>query len=295
MTGSFTRYRPDCARDRSTPARFLGVPTHPLLLAWPKSRNPFTVHPSPRSPTLTGAGGDSSYTRWVMPPGPPTTLSKEEFEQLLQRAAERHTLAEPRDFTVAELLEAGRELGIDEQTVLAVHAEHEHERATPARRPRPFDSNLDLRRGGDTLRLVVPPRPGTQVAKVVRGLAGAALALVLGAAMADSLGAAIGGLIAAGVLFFSVRSARTRRELRLRRDGSGLLVRFVGDRGRGIPLLAGQVRVRLAERTVSRRYGSTQVEFLALDHGTETYELLEDYSHPERAWVLEEIEGWLQQ
>jgi hypothetical protein len=43
----------------------------------------------------------------------------------------------------------------------------------------------------------------------------------------------------------------------------------------------------------SNKYGGTYVEFLALDHGTNTYELLEGYTHPERAWALAEIERWL--
>jgi hypothetical protein len=228
-----------------------------------------------------------------MPPAAPSNLSKEEFARLLQIAAERHTLAEARDFTVAELLEAGRELGIDEQTVRAVHAEYQREQLMPPGRPRPFDSRLELHRDGDTLRLIIPPRPVTQVVKVVRGVAAAALAVAVAASVTEWSGV-VGALIAAGVLWLTIKSARTQRELRLHHDGSGLLARLVGGRGRGIPLLAGQVRVRLGQRTVASRYGATQIEFLALDHGTETYELLDDYSHAERAWALEQIERWLQ-
>src|SRR5947207_8960729 len=111
----------------------------------------------------------------------PHDLTKEEFQQLLQRAAERHTLAEPRDFTLAELVEAGRELGIDEGTVRAVHAEHERERALAPGRPRPFDSTLELRREGDTLRLFVPPLRSKQVVHGVRALAAVGLVGMLAA------------------------------------------------------------------------------------------------------------------
>jgi hypothetical protein len=224
---------------------------------------------------------------------PPRGLTKEEFEQLLQRAAERHALAGPRDFTVAELVEAGRDLGIDEATVRTEHAEFERRRAEPPARARPFDSDLELEHDGDTLRLVIPPRASMQVAKVVRGLAIGGMVLALGAAVGGEIGAVLGGVVGTLVIHFSVRSARMRRELRLKRDGSGVLARFVGGKGRGLPLQAGQVRARLGQRMVSGQYGGTQVDFLALDHGTETYELLEGHSHAERAWAVEEIERWL--
>jgi hypothetical protein len=139
----------------------------------------------------------------------------------------------------------------------------------------------------------MPPRIGVQAAKVSRGLIGSFLVVALGLALAGSTGVAVGGAIGAMIFYLSVQAARTWRELRLKRDGSGLLARSAGGEGGAIPLRAGQVRVRLGQRMESNRQGDTVVEFVALDHGTETYELLEGYSHAERAWAVEEIERWL--
>jgi hypothetical protein len=95
------------------------------------------------------------------------------------------------------------------------------------------------------------------------------------------------------ISFFKVRSAWTTRELRLRRDGGGLLIRFWRGRGKGIPLQPGQVHARLAERTVRSQNTSRRVPYVALDHGTDSYELLEGYSHAEQVWAVDEIERWL--
>src|SRR5688500_16094371 len=123
------------------------------------------------------------------------TLTKEEFEQLLQRAAERHTLGGPRDFSVDELVEAGKELGIDAGTVREVHQEHERAlargAALPPARPRPFDSRLQLTKqgghegghDGDTLFLVIPPSTSRLKAGVLTAVMGSAVgfAAALGA------------------------------------------------------------------------------------------------------------------
>ena len=91
---------------------------------------------------------------------------------------------------------------------------------------------------------------------------------------------------------FGIRAAHTRHQLRLRRDGSGTLERWLDGRGRGIPLRAGQVQVRIGERGIGAD-GRSRVAFLAVDHGTDTYEMLVGASHPELAWAVAEIERWL--
>ena len=225
------------------------------------------------------------------------TLTKEEFEQLLKRAAERHTLAEPRDFTVDELVEAGAELGIDALTVQEVHREHELDRQRsetgPPARQKPLGSKLELHKDGDTLYLDIPPTIGRTSAHVVTaGVAGMA-ATVASMDVPTPLLATI-GMLAGLTAYLFQRRARSRQELRLRRDGSGLYCRFVGGRGKGIPLVAGQVHARHDSRTVGNmKTGHHQYTFLALDHGTETYELLVGRSHAEQAWAVDEIERWL--
>jgi hypothetical protein len=223
------------------------------------------------------------------------TLTKQEFEQLLQRAAQRHTLDEPRVFTEQELVEAGQELGIDSLVVRRVYQEHERELSRPPGRQRPFDSTLRLEKSGDTLYLTIPPTTGKATAA---GMTGAVSALVASIAAVGSpaplLALAGGG--AALVSYLAIRSARTTRELRLNRDGTGVLGWFRGKRGRGTPLKPGQLHVRLGSRMLGdAQSGGRRQDFLALDHGTETFELLHGYSHAEYLWVKEEIERWLGQ
>jgi hypothetical protein len=223
---------------------------------------------------------------------PPRNLTKPEFEQLLQRAVERDNLTERRDFSEAELIAAGRELGIDEATVRGVLVEHARALALPELQPRPFDSKLTLTKRSDLFCLSIPPVLVTQLQAGLRSLLAAA-GFVFVAANVHGWLTPTTGVISAGIIYLSVRSAVTRRELRLARDGGGLLARFVGQRGRGITLHAGQVRARLHQRMTSNKQGGQYTEVLALDHGTETYELLENYSHAEREWAVAEIERWL--
>jgi hypothetical protein len=220
-------------------------------------------------------------------------LTKEEFEQLLQRAVERQELAASRAFTVEELVEAGQELGLDADTVRGVYREHQQELSQPAGRQRPFDSKLRLYKDAITFRLTMPPALNNQVSAGVQTAVAAGFAGWFATFSPPT--PAIAGVAALVLAFgyFRVRSACSVRELRLGRDGSGLLIRFRRGRGRGIPLKAGQVHARLAERVVEGRHHTRRVPHVALDHGTDTYELLEGYSPAEHAWAVQEIERWL--
>jgi hypothetical protein len=226
-------------------------------------------------------------------------LTKDEFQQLLARAAERQGEHGPRDFTVAELVEAGQELGIDAQTVREVHLEHQRARerdlARPAARLRPFDSILRLDREGDTICLTIPPRRSEKVMAVVLTLLGAAG--VAGVASTSCPWWLVGlfGVVVGVISLISIRAAQTTRRLRLHRDGSGALITQVGsgNPGKRMSLQAGQVHARLDVRVRQTKEQTTRTPFVALDHGTETHELLVGYSHPEQAWVVDEIERWL--
>ena len=223
----------------------------------------------------------------------PRTLTKEEFQRLLQRAAQRHTTTEPRIFTEQELIEAGQELGIDSVVVHQVYQEHQRELTRPPGRNRPFDSKIMLEKSGDTLYLTLPPETRKVTAALMTGAVSALVAGIAALGAPELLIAGAGGGSAL-VSYLTIRSARTTRELRLNRDGTGVLGRFIGKKGRGTPLVPGQLHVRLASRTVGdSQSGGGRVDFLALDHGTETFELLHGYSHAEQAWVKEEIERWL--
>jgi hypothetical protein len=229
----------------------------------------------------------------MAPPSTPRSLSRVEFEQLLQRAVERHAKDGPRTFNVGELVEAGHELGIDAETVRAVYQEHQRELGRPPTRQRPFDSKLTLAREGDTFTLSIPPRTAVKVWGVLQpALFAGMLAFLLSAGSPRPItaGVAVVGAVMALIL---IQSARTTRQVVLNRDGSGMLVRQRGGRHKGIPLQAGQVHARLGVREVQTQQGIRQVRFLALDHGTQTHELLEGYSLAEQAWAADEIERWL--
>lgn len=231
-----------------------------------------------------------------MAPSPPRTLSRVEFEQLLQRAVERHAKDGPRTFSEGELVEAGHELGIDAETVRSVYLEHQREqsRVRPPARQRPFDSRLTLAREGDTFTLTIPPRTATKVVAVVMPLMFAGMLAVIVRAGFPPLALALTSGIGALITWIAVQSARTTRRLVLNRDGSGLLVRQRGGRHRGIPLQAGQVHARLAIREIRGQQGDiSRIPYVALDHGTQTHEVLEGYTHAEQAWAVDEIESWL--
>jgi hypothetical protein len=225
-------------------------------------------------------------------------LTKDEFQQLLARAAERQGQHGPRDFSVAELIEAGHELGLDPQTVREVHLEHQRARerdlSRPPARQRPHDSILRLDREDEVLCLTIPPRRSEKVTAVMITVLGAAGALALATTSMPSWIVALFAACVAGISLIGVRAAITSRQLQLRPDGSGvLLTRVGGGRARRVPLKAGQVHARLDVHVRQTKQQTSRIPYVALDHGTETHELLVGYSHPEQAWVVEEIERWL--
>jgi hypothetical protein len=225
-------------------------------------------------------------------------LTQEEFQKLLARAAERHGQQGPHDFSVEELVSAGQELGIDAQTVREVHLEHQREReralARPPVRQMPYDSRLRLERGGDTLCLTIPPRTSATVGAVVVTTMATAGVAVMAYNGPPPWILGTGALLATAMSYMTIKHAQTTRELQLHRDGSGMLIRRVGSgKRRGIPLRAGQIHARLDVEVVTSQDGTTRTPFVALDHGTETHQLMKGYSHAEQAWAVEEIERWL--
>lgn len=236
------------------------------------------------------------------------SLSHEEFTKLLGRAAERHERSGAQDFTLPELIEAGAELQIDAETVRAVYAEHEREKdaaealmasrkATAASRPArpvPSGSRLQILEEGETMYLLMPPpRSAKFVAGVIPAIAAGVAAFVTTAAPFPLLGRLGIDAIIFLVAFFMIRSVRTGQELRLRRDGSGALVRVRGDRGKAIMFQPGQVAARLDEHVSGNQSSVQRRTYVALDHGTDTYELMWNFSRAEQSWAVERIQHWL--
>jgi hypothetical protein len=233
-----------------------------------------------------------------MSAGPPTrTLTSAEFEHLLQRAAERDVYREPRLFTLGELVSAGQEIGIDPRSVEEVYAEY-RQRAVQSQRPvrqPPLGASTQLYKRGDVLQVIVRPvhyrNNGYGVAML-----GASGMLVLPAFLVDHFtwSLPIAAAVAALGGFLWWRGTRyPGHELRLFRDGSGVLMEFDGSRTKSYPLIAGQVHARLATEVEHSEHSTRTIDYVALDHATQTHGLLVGFSHAERAWVVDEIESWL--
>jgi hypothetical protein len=225
---------------------------------------------------------------------PTPLLTQEEFQNLLQRAAERDVFREPRRFALGELVDAGREIGIDPITVQEVYGQYHRLLQRPRQvHQRPLDSELSFNCDGDFLQLIVPESP------CIRGLqVGGPLAAVMGAVAAswagvDSILCAIAAVTVSAWILVSEWATRIAgHELRLRRDGSGLLLTFKGRTTKSYILRAGQVHARL-DAVPDSQHPSVTRRFVTLDHGTETHALLVGYSYGELAWAVETIERWL--
>jgi hypothetical protein len=233
-----------------------------------------------------------------MSAGRPTrTLTKAEFEHLLQRAVERDVYREPRMFTLPELVEAGQELGIDPISVEEVYAEYHPTAAGPLRpaREQPIGSRVHLTKHGDVLQLLVPPVRSRSFGEVFAIGVPGALVGVLGYAF-EFLPFALpfsAALVALAGYRWHRGDSTSAFELRLFRDGSGVLLRMKGGNTKSYPLIAGQVHARLASIVEKSHDGAETFHIVALDHATKTHALMADFTHPERAWVVDQIESWL--
>jgi hypothetical protein len=241
-----------------------------------------------------------------MAPPSERRLSHEEFSRLLARAAERHTRTGANDFTLNELIEAGAELAIDAATVRAVYDEHGHDKdaqalvAERARavsvRPLPAGSRLGVMEEGETLIIGMPPATSRKVVAALVAVVG--LGMAGGVALLNPLPwyLRLGfGVIMSLIVYVVHRNARTGYELQLRHNGGGSLVRVLGARGKAILLQPGQVTARLDERVSGHQSAVRRTTYVALDHGTTTHELMEDFTRPEQVWVVDRIRQWLGQ
>jgi hypothetical protein len=232
-------------------------------------------------------------TEWLGP----RALTKDEFQLLLQRAAERDVHQEPRLFTLSELVDAGREIGIAPTSVQEVYAEYQsgHQHLSRRRAP-PLGLRFHLVSTGDSLRLVQSqPRNATNLAtRVLTAVASGAVVGMIASFMELWVATLVGSAVAVTAFaHFTLRGRKFGHELRLWRDGSGVLMRYLGNQTETFPLMAGQVHARTAAKIVNANDQTWSVPFLALDHGIQTFELLENYSPAELAWAAQEIESWL--
>jgi eukaryotic-like serine/threonine-protein kinase len=228
-------------------------------------------------------------------------LSQQELAEVLQRATERESREGPRSFDPAEVVQAGRELGLSPGTVEAeMKALIARKQALPERE-RPFDTAVTVDSSGDRFQLAIPAR-GVTAAALGKGLFSVfwlgfvalwtGLAVRSGAPLFFPLFSLPFWATGIGLLGSSINSMIKRQRLDLDRTRGQLVTQPLGLRR---PLHTRELRVRL-ER-VQRRAGKsdriTETPVLVLEHGTRTITLLEGFSEAEQRWVKAELEHWL--
>jgi hypothetical protein len=211
-------------------------------------------------------------------------LDRAKFEQALARAVELSEESET-ELSTADLIDVGRQLGIDERITRAALAEVE---GTPhAEVPRPPDTVIQLEVTADHLRLAAPAHRWAAASSAVPfGLGG------LGALFFAML---TGGTVHATVLFasfwvpflvgFWILALKTE-ELLLRTHGGELVLRF------------GHLtkRIHVDRRGLSCRRVAPSPDaqsYLALTSGTRTIRLLTGRSNAELSWVEDRLNRWL--
>ena len=211
-------------------------------------------------------------------------LDRAKFEQALARAVE---LSEEREteLTATDLIDVGRQLGIDERITRAALAEVE---GTPhTELPRPADTSIELEVSVDRLRLAAPAHRWAAASSAVPfGLVG--LAALFFAMLT-------GGTVHATVLFasfwvpfligFAVLAAKTE-ELLLDPHGGALVFRYGGVSQKWLLERRGLKCRRVEQSTDAPSY-------LALTAGVRTFRLLIGRSNAELAWVEERVNRWL--
>jgi hypothetical protein len=211
-------------------------------------------------------------------------LDRAKFERALARAVE---LSEEREteLSTADLIDVGRQLGIDESVTRAALAEVEVSPRPEV--PRPVDTEIQLEITADRLRLAAPAHRWAAASSAVPfGFGGLG---VLFFAMLT------GGTVHATVLFasfwvpfllgFFILAAKTE-ELLLGRHGGELVVRF-GRLTHRLPVDPRALKCRRVERTPDAQ------GHLALTSGTRTFRVLTGRSDAELAWVEDGITSWL--
>jgi hypothetical protein len=230
----------------------------------------------------------------------PKTYTHAELVEVLQRAIALKA-ARDRGYTPAELAAAAAELGIDAGLAEKAVAELDARRSRQAAAPRPFDTRLELEVEDGRFHLHVPPaRPGARM------LGPLAFATAWFSFLAFwTSGAARGSLLFAAfsLPFWLAGLAMVRRfvfplfqvtTLDLGPGGGRLETKPLGRRR---DLRPGELRARLGPHPQSRHQDEEtsppSETIVLLEHGTETFPLLEGWSDAEKRWIAAELEAYL--
>jgi hypothetical protein len=228
-------------------------------------------------------------------------LSYDELLAILKESTALEARRGPAAFSKKDLLDAAKQLGIDQTAAEQVAEAHLARRAAADVVPRPFDTRVELAVASDTLSLTVPPlRPGAQTLGQL-GFATFWLGFVAfwtwGAAHA-SVGFSLFSLpfwaAGIGIMTRTVLPLLQRTRLTLTRDAGELTVTPLGKRR---VLRPSELRVSLGENVRHRQSeSSTETparQAVLLEHGVETFALLDGFSPQEQRWIEGELKAWL--
>lgn len=230
-------------------------------------------------------------------------LSYQEMDAILKRSAELQARRGSTEFSEQDVLDAAKELGIDEKTAAEVVETHLARRAAAVELvPRPFNTRIELEVSPDVLSLTIPPaRPSPAlVGPLVFSVAWLSfVAFWTSGAARGSLFFALFSLpfwfVGFGLLGKSGLPMIRKTTLTLNRDEGELAV---GPIGRRRTLRTTELRVRIDDQGRRSQGGPPEDQkptpVLLLEHGVDTIPLLFGYSPQEQRWIESELRAWLQ-
>jgi hypothetical protein len=235
-------------------------------------------------------------------------FTHEELVALLERSIALENAARDRVYSREDLVLAAKELGVGAEVMERAIDERRARLAAIRRAPKPFGTKIELSTENGRFELRVPPLPPTSASVGPAVFTGTWLSFIgfwtTGASHAGFFFAAFsapfwlaGFGMAARVGLPLVRSTT----LSLGAGGAGGGVLSTRPFGKKRPLSVEALRVGDEDRMKAVQPGSgmsaqTQSSrALVLEHGTETFYLLEGFSDAERQWVRAELETWLAQ
>jgi hypothetical protein len=229
-------------------------------------------------------------------------FTHEELVALLERSIALEDAARDRIYSREDLVLAAKELGVGAEVMERAIEERRARLAAIRRAPKPFGTKIELSTENGRFELRVPPPPPSASSVGPAVFTGTWLSFIgfwtTGAAHASFFFAAfsapfwLAGLgMAARVGLPLVRSTT----LSLGREDGVLSARPFGKKH---VLRVDALRIAAESASVGFAKEGTgdplqKIPGLVLEHGTETFPLLEGFSDAEREWVRAELETWL--
>lgn len=228
-------------------------------------------------------------------------LSYEELAELLRQSTALQARSGGATFSKQDLVNAAKELGVDEKVAADVVDKHLARREAVQLAPRPFDTRVELDVSPEQLSLTIPPLRPTPLHLAPLGFAGFWLAFVAFWTWGASHGSVLFAMFslpfwAAGLGMLARFGLPLIQKTRL------TLKRAVGELevtpfGKRRTLQTAELRVRIGENVRLRQQGmqaeKTPGQALLLEHGVDTMALLDGFSPQEQRWIEGELKAWL--